>query len=53
MVSWHNVRVWYRQGADFEARLYDLQAEEAVHRHRRELAANRDATSGHRSTKAN
>lgn len=46
IVSWHNVRVWYRQGVDYETRLCDLQAEEAVRRHRWELSANRDATSG-------
>lgn len=53
IASWHNVRVWYRQGVDYETRLYDLQAEEAVRRHRSELSAYREATSGHRHMHTN
>jgi hypothetical protein len=32
IAAWRNVRLWYRQGMDYEARLHDLEAEEAIHR---------------------
>jgi len=47
IAAWRNVRLWYRQGMDFEARLYDLQAEEAIHRHASEFSADHNALPHH------
>lgn len=33
LAAWRNVRLWYLQGTEFASRIYDLQAEEAVHSH--------------------
>jgi len=37
IAAWRNVRLWYRQGYDYEARLHDLEAEEAIHRNHSHL----------------
>jgi hypothetical protein len=34
LAAWRNVRLWYRQGSDFEDRLHQLEEEEAGKRQR-------------------
>jgi hypothetical protein len=42
IAAWRNVRLWYRQGIDFEARLYDFETEEAIRRDRAAGMADQD-----------
>lgn len=48
IAAWRNVRLWYRQGADFEERLHEAQVEDAEMQRRRSLQRPSDPhLSGH------